>query len=247
MHLSLSPQAFVDWLQCYPAEALTIVQLISCGLIILVLMRFFGAMGLIVYSSIAVIAGNLQVQTAAIYSFFHEPIALGTIVFSSIFIVSTILTEYYGKNKAQQAVWLSFLAMILLTYFMLLAVGFKPANGFGSTHKAINLLFIPAPALITASLIAYTIGQLNDIWVFATLSRLTRGKYLWLRSLLAILIGGFLDILIFSVLAWVIFAPHPLPWKTVLLTYVLGPYLFRAIAAIAGVPFIYLARLMVRT
>lgn len=246
MHLSLSPHVFIAWLQHYPPEALTFLLLFSCGMIILLMMRLYGAIGLIVYSSLAVIVANLQVQTATKYSFFHEPIALGTIVFSSVFIVSGILTECYGKAKAQQAVWLSFMAMILMAFFMLITVGFKPASGFSSAHQAMCALFLPAPALIAASLIAYVTGQLNDIWIFATLSRLTRGKYLWIRSFFATLIGAFLDNLIFSVLAWMIFSPHPLPWKTVFFTYVLGTYILRVFVAFAGIPFIYLARLMVR-
>lgn len=246
MHFSLSPHGFISWLQHLPPEALTVLLLLSCGLIILVMMRLYGAVGLMVYSSVAVIVANLQVQTATKYSFFHEPVALGTIVFSSVFIVSGILTEYYGKDKARQAVWLSFIAMIVTTFFMLVTVGFKPANGFSSAHKAMCVLFLPAPALIAASLIAYAAGQLNDIWIFASLSRLTRGKYLWFRSFVATLIGAFLDNLIFSVLAWMVFSAHPLSWKTVFFTYVLGTYFFRVLAAIAGIPFIYLARLMVR-
>lgn len=246
MHLSLSPHGFVTGLQHFPPEVLALLLLLSCGLIILLMMRIYGAVGLMVYSSVAVIVANLQVQTATKYSFFHEPVALGTIVFASVFIVSGILTEYYGKTKAQQAVWLSFMAMIVTTFFMLITVGFKPASGFDTTHKAMCILFLPAPALIAASLIAYAAGQLNDIWIFATLSRLTRGKFLWFRSFVATLIGAFLDNLIFSVLAWMVFSPHPLPWKTVFFTYVLGTYLLRILVAFAGIPFIYLARLMVR-
>ena len=244
--MPLSPHGLVTWFQHYPPEVLTVLLLLSCGLIILVMMRLYGAMGLMVYSSVAVIVANLQVQTATKYSFFHEPVALGTIVFSSVFIVSGILTEYYGKEKAQQAVWLSFMAMIVTTFFMLVTIGFKPASGFDTAHKAMCTLFLPAPALIAASLIAYAAGQLNDIWIFATLSRLTRGKFLWLRSFIATLIGAFLDNLIFSVLAWMVFSSQPLSWKTVLFTYVLGTYLLRVLVAFAGIPFIYLARLMVR-
>lgn len=246
MHLSLSPHGFVTWLQHFSPEVLTLLLLLNCGLVILLMMRFYGAVGLIVYSSVAVVVANLQVQTAAQYSLFQEPVALGSIVFSSVFIVSTILTEYYGKAKARQAVWLSFTAMILMTYFMLVTVGFKPANGFSLAHQAMSTLFIPAPALIAASLTAYAAGQLNDIWIFANLSRLTQGKYLWFRSLVAMVVGGFLDTLIFSVLAWMVFSPHPLPWKTVFLTYVLGTYVLRLFVLFAGIPFVYLARLMVR-
>jgi len=246
MHLSLSPHIFVAWLQQHPPEVLTIVQMVACGFAILFMMRLFGAMGLVVYSSMAVVIANLQVQTVTKYSFFHEPVALGTVVFSSIFIVSGILTEYYGAAKARQAVWLSFTGLALMTGFMLLTVGFKPLSGSCAAHQAICTLFLPAPALIVAGLIAYAAGQLNDIWIFSTLSHLTRGKFLWFRSFVATLIGAFLDNLIFSVLAWMIFAPHPLPWKTVFFTYVLGTYILRVVMAFVGIPFIYLARLMVR-
>lgn len=246
MHLSLSPHLLINWLQGHPPEILTIGLLLICGGVILLMMRLFGAVGLTVYSALAIIVANIQVQTATYYQFFKEPVALGTIVFSSIFIVSDILTEYYGKAQARKAVWLSFIGMILVTLFMLLTASFKPAAGFGEAHRAIRVLFLPAPALITASLIAYAIGQLNDIWIFASLSRLTQGKLLWLRTLLATLIGAFLDNLIFSVLAWIIFAPHPLPWTTVFFTYVLGTYILRVFVAGVGIPFVYLARLMVK-
>ncbi len=246
MHLSLSPHTLVTWLQHQPPEALTLILLVSCGLVILLMMRLFGAVGLMVYSSLAVVVANLQVQKATTYQFFHEPIALGTIVFSSIFIVSSILTEYYGKSQARKAVWLSFMGMIVVSFFMLLTIGFKPAGGFYDAHQAMCVLFFPVPALIVASLIAYAVGQFNDIWIFAALSRLTAGKLLWFRSFVATLIGAFLDNLIFSVLAWMVFAPSPLPWKTVLFTYVLGTYILRVFIAFVGIPFVYLARLMVR-
>lgn len=246
MHLSLSPHFFISWLQSYSPEVLTMCLLFVCGGAILFMMRLYGAMGLMVYSALAVIVANLQVQIATQYQFFEEPIALGTIVFSSIFIVSGILTEYYGKAQARKAVWMSFTGMILVTLFMLFTIGFKPAPGFDAAHHAMCVLFFPAPALIAASLIAYAIGQFNDIWIFATLSRLTRGRLLWFRSFVATLIGAFLDNLVFSVLAWMVFAPHPLSWATVFFTYVLGTYILRVFVAIVGIPFIYLARFMVK-
>ncbi len=246
MHLSLSPHLLISWLQSHPPELLTLGLLLACGGVILLMMRLYGAAGLMVYSALAVIVANLQVQTATRYQFFEEPIALGTVVFSSIFIVSGILTEYYGKAQARQAVWMSFSGMIFVTLFMLFTIGFKPAPGFDQAHQAMCVLFFPAPALIAASLIAYAAGQLNDIWIFAALSKLTRGKFLWLRSFVATLIGAFFDNLIFSVLAWIIFAPHPLSWSTVFFTYVLGTYILRVFVAFIGIPFVYLARLMVR-
>lgn len=246
MLIPLSPHLFVTWLQHQLPEVLTLVSLLSCGLVILIMMRLFGIVGLMVYSTLAVIVANLQVQTATYFKFFHEPIALGTVMFSSIFIVSGILTEYYGKSQARKAVWLSFAGMIIVTFFMVLTLGFSPAPGFQNAHLAMTVLFLPAPALIVASLMAYVIGQLNDIWIFAALSRLTQKKFLWLRSFLGTIIGAFLDNLIFSILAWIVFAPSPLPWKTVFFTYILGTYILRVFVAVFGIPFVYTARFMVK-
>jgi queuosine precursor transporter len=246
MHFSLSPESFVLSLQEYPSEILTIGLLLSCAVVILLMMRLFGKEGLMVYSSLAVVIANLQVQKAADYLFFNDPISLGTVVFSSVFIVSSVLTEYYGKAQAQKTVWLSFTAMILITFFMLLTMGFKPAEGFEGCHQAMCTLFMPAPALIAASLLAYAIGQFNEIWIFATLSKLTTGKFLWFRTFTATMIGAFLDSFIFGTLAWIVFAPIPLPWNTVFYTFILGAYVIRVIVAVLGIPFVYLARIMVK-
>ena len=244
--MSLSPHVMIMWLQQFSSEGLTLALLLGCGLFILAMMRFFASVGLVVYSSVAVIVANLQVQKAAYFDFFDEPIALGTVVFASVFFVSGILTEYYGKAQAQKAVWLSFSAMILITIFMFLTIGFKPALGYQSAHNAMCTLFLPAPALLISSLIAYVIGQFNDIWIFAFLSKLTSTRLLWLRTFLSTLIASFLDNALFSVLAWSVLASSPLPWKTVLFTYIIGTYIIRVFIAFVGIPFVYLARFMVR-
>lgn len=242
----MSPHLLMMWLQQFSAEGLTLALFLCCGILILFMMRLFGAVGLMVYSSLAVVAANIQVQKASTFDFFHEPIALGTVVFASIFYVSSILTEYYGKAEAKKAVWLSFSSMVLITLFMFFTLGFKPAVGYQESHNAMCILFLPAPTLLISSLVAYVIGQQNDIWLFSLLSKLTDRKALWLRTFVSTLIAAFLDNVIFSVLAWMVFSSHPLPWETVFFTYILGTYIIRLFMALMGIPFLYIARFMTR-
>lgn len=242
----MSPHLLMIWFQQFSAEGLTFALFLCCGILILFMMRVFGATGLVVYSSLAVVVANIQVQKASTFDFFHEPIALGTVVFSSIFYVSSILTEYYGKAEAKKSVWLSFTGMVLITLFMFLTLGFKPAMGYQESHNAMCVLFLPAPALLISSLVAYVIGQQNDIWLFSLLSKLTGGKALWLRTFISTLIAAFLDNVVFSVLAWIVFASSPLPWETVFFTYILGTYIIRLFMALMGIPFLYVARFMIR-
>jgi hypothetical protein len=43
-------------------------------------------------------------------------------------------------------------------------------------------LFLSAKAVVLASMIAYLVSQLCDVWLFHFWKRLTRGKHLWLRN-----------------------------------------------------------------
>jgi len=208
-------------------------------------MRFFGASGLMVYSALAVVVGNIQVLKATPLPVFPHPVALGTVVFSTLFLCSDILTENYGRKMAQKSVWLGFGAMVFVTVLMLITLSYPTAGEherFYEAHAAMTILFTPAPAILVASLIAYLIAQMNDIWIFATISRLTSGKLLWLRTLVSTLVGAFIDNFVFSTLAWIVFSPSPLDFKTTFFTYVLGTYMIRVIIAIAGIPFIYISR-----
>jgi len=249
--LSISPMSLIHWLQQFSPELLSVGTFVLCVMMILLMMRFFGAAGLMVYASVAVIAANMQVLKVSYFSYSPDPVALGTVVFSSIFLVSDILNEYYGKSYAKKSVWISFAAVIMLLLMMLITLGFRPAGGPDyvqcyDAHKAMAILFTPVPAILVASLVAYVVSQMNDIWVFSALSRMTAGKFLWLRTLLSTLIGAFIDNFVFSVLAWMVFAPNPLSWDTVFYSYILGTYVIRVCVAFAGVPLLYVARIFVK-
>ena len=49
---------------------------------------------------------------------------------------------------------------------------------------------------------AYLVGQLTDIWLYANIKRVTKGKYLWLRAALSTLISQLLDSFVVSYLAY---------------------------------------------
>ncbi|MFN7709973.1 MAG: queuosine precursor transporter [Holosporales bacterium] len=250
---SLDPTNILTFLQSLPAEVTSVLSFIFCSASVLLMVRLFGAAGLMVYIPLAVVAGNLQVLKASNFSFLNEPVALGTVVFTSTFLATDILTEYYGRSTAQKAVWLGFAGALLMNGFMFLAQAMPPVvaepgtphHGFVMAHQAINTLFTPAPALFVASLAAYFISERCDISLFSLLKAKTKGQALWLRTSVSTLVSGLIDTAIFSILAWIVFAPNPLPWSTVITTYILGTYWMRVIAALANTPIMYLSRFCV--
>ena len=74
----------------------------------LIFLKLFGYIGLYIYSAIAVIAGNIQVLKTVDFYYSFEPVALGTILFTSTFLCTDILSEYYDSKKAKMNILISF-------------------------------------------------------------------------------------------------------------------------------------------
>jgi len=242
-------ELLLENLHTLPPEVIWFTLLIFCFSAILILHRIFGAVGLYLYMSVAIIGGNLHVLKITQFSVFPDPVALGTILFSTTFLCTDILNEYHSREQARKAVWLGFCALVLFNIFLFAALAFRPllpedgeiGPRAAQMHENMTAIFLPAPAILVASIIAYLVSQLNDIWVFSRLREATNGRFLWLRNNLSTWISAMIDSILFSFLAFVLLAPDPIPWKTLIFTYILGTYALRVFVAVLDSPIIYLA------
>ena len=243
----------VNSLQSLSPEVVWALQLVFCFGSILFLLRTFGKEGLFAYIVLAIIAANIQVIKVVDFSLYDDPIPLGTILFCTIFLCTDILTEYYGKEAAKKAVWLSFAAYLVFVILMIFTLGFQPLStvdnilGFSwaiPKHGHIEGVFSQSLTLLTAGMIAYLVSQYHDIWIYNAIKWLTKGRYLWVRNNVSTLVSGLIDNTIFSVLAWVVLATDPVDNHTLIFTYILGTYLIRVVVAVLDTPFIYLAQYM---
>lgn len=243
-------EALIELLHTMPPEVIWVAQLLACYVGVVLMLRFFGALGLQVYLVVAVIAANLQVLKAVPFSFLPDPVALGTALFATTYLCTDVLNERYGPTAARKAVWLGFVALLLFVMWTFFAVAFRPVDATAgaawawaaANHEHLQALFTPMPALLLAGLTAYLLSQLHDVWLYQKLKKLTGGRLLWLRNNLSTALSALLDNIIFSVLAWIVLAADPLPWKVVVVTYILGTWILRLVVAVLDTPFIYLAR-----
>lgn len=249
--MSLSPNDLILLLQVLPPELLLLGQALFCFASILLMGRLFGRAGLTLYIAIAVIAANVEVLKAVQFSLYDHPVAMGTVLFSSTYLATDILTEHYGREAARQSVFLGFAAYLLFTLMMLVTLGYPPltAEQAGTDmawalpmHDHMTALFTPAPALFAAGMTAYLTSQIFDIWVYRRLRHATGGRHLWLRNNGSTMLSSLVDNVIFSVLAWVVFAPEPVGLEALLFTYILGTYLLRVALSVLDTPFMYLSR-----
>jgi len=241
----------IELMNQQPPELMWVITLVGCFSGIFLLNRFFGPSGLYVYIAVAIIGANIQVLKAVKFSLYPTPVTLGTILFSSAYLATDILEEEFGPKVARRGVWLGFIAYLFFVLIMFLTLGFSPltAEQAGEDmawalpfHDYIAALFTPQAALFAAGMIAYLTSQFHDVWLFNWLKRKTQGRKLWMRNNVSTMVSALIDNTVFSVLAWIVFASTPLPFKTVLFTYIFGTYWLRLIVAALDTPFMYLAK-----
>ncbi len=227
-----SLNTFVVWL----------IMLFFCFSSILIFLKLFSFSGLYVYSALAVIIGNIQVLKTVDFFYSPEPVALGTLLFASTFLCTDILSEHFGKDKAQKNVLIGFVSFLFVTIVMQITIGFNPSANDWSQESLENI-FTPMSRFFIASMIAYLVSQYFDVWIYSTIKNLTMNRFLWLRNNLSTILSSLIDNTVFSILAWIILNPNPETFYNVIMIYILGTYILRIFIALIDTPFMYLSKI----
>ena len=112
----------------------------------------------------------------------------------------------YGRDEANRAVMLGFVANIAVMITLLISIQFKPSNIAGSAlevHNAISTLAGYSPIFVIGSLTAYLISQTFDVWFFHKIKSYTGESKLWLRNNLSTITSQLLDTMIYQ-FTWVL-------------------------------------------
>ncbi len=136
------------------------------------------------------------------------PLPAAMLVFPISYIFGDILTEVYGYSRARQVIWLGF-ACNLYAVAVFAAAGALPgaapaAGGWWTPEDQVSYRRIlgATPRILTASFVAYLVGEFANSMVLARMKVRTEGRHLWLRTIGSTLVGQGLDSLVFISLAF---------------------------------------------
>ncbi|MEC7910388.1 MAG: queuosine precursor transporter [Pseudomonadota bacterium] len=211
------------------------------GLAIL-LYRFFGKYGLYTAVVLGIVLGNLQggkVSELELFGYSFTA-SMGAILYSGIYFATDVLNEKYGREEANRAVLLGFVANIAVMITLLISIQFKPSNIAGSAlevHNAISTLAGYSPIFVIGSLTAYLISQTFDVWFFHKIKSYTGESKLWLRNNLSTITSQLLDTMIYQ-FTWVLAG---MDLKTAFII-ALTKYVFKVVIAGIDTIFIYWVR-----
>ena len=192
---------------------------------------------------LGIVLGNLQGGKVSELEFFGYSFtaSMGAILYSGIYFATDVLNEKFGREEANRAVMLGFVANIAVMITLLISVQFKPSQITGSAlevHNAISTLASYSPVFVIGSLIAYLVSQTFDVWIFHRIKVLTDGKYLWLRNNVSTITSQALDTFLYT-FVWVVGTELSF---LAAFGIALTKYVFKVIIALIDTIFIYWVR-----
>jgi len=157
----------------------------------------------------------------------------GTILFPLSYIFGDILTEVYGYRKSRRVIWIGFFCALLMSLTLGLVGLIKPASGWEFQEAYMRILG-QTPRIVAASLIAYFAGEFSNSFVLAKMKIVTKGKWLFTRTIGSTIIGEGVDTIIFVVIAFLgVYA------NSLVLLIIISNYIFKVSLEIIFTPLTY--------
>lgn len=129
----------------------------------------------------------------------------GNLFFPLSYIFGDVLTEVYGYARARRVIWAGFGAMIFATGMAWVIVNMPPSpdEPFNEVvQPAAEALFGNTWRIVVASIIAFWVGDFVNSFIMAKMKLLTRGRWLWTRTIGSTIFGQGVDSLLFYPIAF---------------------------------------------
>jgi uncharacterized integral membrane protein (TIGR00697 family) len=125
----------------------------------------------------------------------------GVLFFPISYVFGDILTEVYGYARSRRVIWAGFAGLTFAALMAWIVVWLPPAP-FWTNQPAYEIAFGSTWRIAAASLIGFLCGEFVNSFVLAKMKILTRGRWLWTRTVGSTILGEGVDSLIFYPLAF---------------------------------------------
>jgi len=163
-------------------------------------------------------------------------LSVGILPYPITFLITDLISEIYGKKKANQVVVAGIFASFFSMAILLMADAVPAMDSSPIDDNTFKKVFSLSPLAVLASMLAYLAAQFIDIRIYHFWKQLTGGRMLWLRNNFSTFSSQFLDtflvvglLSVFKILPWDLF------WGLVL-----SGFLFKVLVALLDTPLLYL-------
>ena len=199
--------------------------------------KIYFILGAIFIASLVV--SNLIFQKFFYWNFlgiYRFEISVGIIPYPITFLITDIISEVYGKKKANQVVTAGIFASFFSLFIIYIADQVPAIESSPVNNAVFNQVFGQTSLAVLASMLAYLFAQYIDIQIFHFWKKVTKGKMLWLRNNFSTFTSQFMDT--FSVL-FLLCSFKILSWD-IFYSLLISGFLFKILIAALDTPLLYL-------
>ena len=135
-------------------------------------------------------------------SIFGMVLPAAVVIFPITYLFGDVLTEVYGYRMTRFVIWVGFAANLFVVFAIWIAQILPPA-GFWKGQQAYVQILGQTPRILGGSFLAYLTGEFLNSLVLSRLKLLTKGRFLWTRTIGSTLVGQLADSVIFISIAFV--------------------------------------------
>lgn len=187
----------------------------------------------------ALVSCNLIFQKFFVWSpfdLFTFEVSVGILPYPVTFLITDVISEIYGKKRANQVVIVGLFSTVFVMGVVALA-DIVPATDWSPvSNEMFTMVFGLTGVAVAASMFAFLMAQFIDIRIYHFWKRLTKGKHLWIRNNFSTVTSQFVDTV--AVLSLLCFF-EAIAWERFNSLLLMG-FLFKVIVAVCDTPFLYL-------
>ncbi|MFN1836318.1 queuosine precursor transporter [Balneola sp. MJW-20] len=126
-------------------------------------------------------------------SIYTMSVPVGVIAYPFTFLATDLLSELFGRKKAQLVVWVGFFANIFMLFLMTVNNFLPNTYGVSGGLELFDGVYEFMIGNTIASMIAYLTAQTVDVRLFHFWKEFTDGKHLWLRNNASTMVSQLVD------------------------------------------------------
>ncbi len=178
------------------------------------------------------------VRDASVYTM---SIPVGLVAFPFTFLVTDLVSELFGRRRAQLLVWVGFYMNVFMLAIMTINFYLPSTGGVSAGESLFDGVYGFMVGNTIGSMIAYLTAQTIDVRLFHFWKEFTKGKHLWLRNNGSTMVSQLVDsTAILSILYFSGNLGDGVTTIGALVILIFNSYIFKFFAALFDTPIIYL-------
>ena len=163
-------------------------------------------------------------------------LSVGILPYPITFLITDLISEIYGKKRANAIVTVGIFASIFSILIIYVANSVPAIEASPVSNELFSTVFGSTVIAVFASMLSYLFAQYVDIHIYHFWKNLTKGKMLWLRNNFSTFFSQFVDT--FTIL-FLLCMTNVLNWDQFAGLLISG-FLFKVLVALVDTPFLYL-------